>query len=469
MESFNQIDERLTAWIDRRADEIVRTAQELIRIPSVKGEAETGAPFGVETVRALEYTLGIAAKHGLIVRNLDGYAGHAEWRSPAAAPDADIVGVLAHVDVVPEGDGWQHGPYGAEIDNGAIYGRGAVDDKGPAIAGLFAILAVAGCGVPASRRVRLILGCDEESGFGCVQHYFQHEEMPVTGFTPDGRFPVIHAEKGIANLNVELAGPLAAGVLTVESLAAGRRPNMVPDLAETTLTGPPNAIDAAFASLQSQVGLDAAKVGPDRISVRAKGVSAHGSKPEEGVNAFVVLCSALETAGLALSPALNTARNWAADTTGGALGIDGRDDVAGPLTSNLGVAQLADGILKLTFNIRYLVTWKIEDLLTRVNPMISAADAVLTGHSNDNPLYVPIGDPLLETLLSVYRSETQDYSPPGTMGGGTYARVMRRGVAFGPEFGKADGGAHQPDERWPIADLLRATRIYARAIARLAM
>ena len=103
---------------------------------------------------------------------------------------------LAHVDVVPAGDGWTHPPFGAEIDDGKIYARGAIDDKGPAMAALWAILAVKECGVPLTHRLRLILGADEESGFECVKHYFAHEEMPVTGFTPDAMFPLVYAEKG---------------------------------------------------------------------------------------------------------------------------------------------------------------------------------------------------------------------------------------------------------------------------------
>ena len=94
-----------------------------------------GRSFGIETRQALDNALGVAAQHGLTTKNLDGYAAHAEWAAPGVAADAPIVGVLAHVDVVPPGDGWTHPPFGAEIDDGKIYARGAIDDKGPAMAG----------------------------------------------------------------------------------------------------------------------------------------------------------------------------------------------------------------------------------------------------------------------------------------------------------------------------------------------
>jgi len=467
MDPFSNIDKRLAAWVDAHADEIVATTQGLMRIPSVKGDPAPGAPFGVETAMALQYVLDAGTSRGLVARNLDGYAGHLEWCAAGVVEDADIVGVLAHVDVVPAGDGWAHAPFGAEFDGGVLYGRGAVDDKGPAMAGLFAVLAVAECGVPASKRVRLILGADEESGFGCVKHYFAHEEMPVTGFTPDGRFPVVHAEKGIANIEVVLSGPFTAGTLHLERLSAGRRPNMVPDLAESAWSGAAEEISRLDTALSGANGIQVAERHGDRISVNGLGASAHGSTPDEGVNAVSVLCQSLQDAGFALSPALASVHKWARDTRGGALGIAGRDDVAGELTSNLGIATYDKWRLSLTFNIRYPVTWTADKVVEMARPVAEAAGAAIHLQADQAPLHVPLGDPLIDTLLAVYRTETADIGPPLTMGGGTYARVMRKGVAFGPEFPSGAGGAHQPDEHWPVEHLIRATKIYAKAIARL--
>jgi succinyl-diaminopimelate desuccinylase len=467
VDNYSNIDQQLSNWIDAHADELIKTTQELLRIPSVKGSATPGAPYGVETARALTYTLGVAEKHGLTIRNLDGYAGHAELRGDGVPADADIVGVLAHVDVVPEGDGWKHPAFGGVIDNGILYGRGAVDDKGPAVAGLYAILALAACKIPVSKRIRLILGTDEESGFGCVAHYFANEEMPVTGFTPDGRFPVIFAEKGIANLNVEHGGPLSAGALNIVSLRAGRRSNMVPDLADAVLTGTAEEIERFVSTIPFAQRENVDQTGKS-VRVAVHGISAHGSTPKEGVNAVVVFLKALEESGYPLSPLAQQTLAWAEDTTGGTLGIAGQDEIAGELTSNLGIASYESGKLSLTFNIRYPVSWTIDDLLGKATPVVEGAGAKLASHVDQAPLYVPVDDPLLETLLDVYRSETGDNRPPLTMGGGTYARVMRKGVAFGPEFDGPTGGAHQPNEHWPMDHLIRATKIYARALARLA-
>jgi len=472
VDNFSQRDQQVSEWIEAHRQEIVETTQALLRIPSVEGAPAPGAPFGAETRQALDYALRVTERYGLTSKNVDGYAAHAEWTAPGVAPDAPIVGALAHVDVVPAGEGWSHPPFGAEIAGGKIYARGATDDKGPAMAALWALLAVKECGVPLTRRIRLILGANEESGFGCVKHYFAHEEMPVTGFTPDAMFPLVYAEKGIANAVLTRSAPPEGGPIHLASLAGGQRPNMVPDTAEAVLEGPmPRA--AVIARLNAVVGVTTEEMAGGKIRVTAKGVSAHGSTPENGVNAVAVLCDALllldhEEDQIAV---IQQMRAWAEDTAGGTLGIAGRDDVAGPLTSNLGVAALEDGRVSLTFNIRYPVMWNSETLRACLEAGIADSGWSLDSLTDQAPLYVPLDDPLVATLLQVYRDETGDETAPLTMGGGTYARSMRKGIAFGPSFrdaDPADGGAHEKDECWPVEHLIRAAKIYARALARLA-
>ena len=472
VDNFTKIDQQVSEWVEAHRQEIVETTQALLRIPSVEGVAAPGAPFGVETRQALDYAVGVGERYGLTPKHLDGYAAHAEWTAPGVAADAPIVGALAHVDVVPAGSGWTHPPFGAEIDNGKIYARGATDDKGPAMAALWALLAVKECAVPLTRRIRLILGANEESGFECVKHYFAREEMPVTGFTPDAMFPMVYAEKGIANAVLTRPAPPEGGHIRIVSLSGGQRPNMVPDTAEAILQDP-TPYAAVVARLNAVVGVTTEDIAAGGLRIIAKGVSAHGSTPENGVNAVAVLCDAL----LLLDhqedqvQLIQRIHDWAEDTTGAALGIAGRDDVAGPLTSNLGMAVLEDGEASLTFNIRYPVTWNSGTLRGCLEGGISGSGWTLASLSDQPPLYVPLDDPLVATLLQVYRDETGDQTAPLTMGGGTYARSMKKGIAFGPSFPNADptdGGAHEKDECWPIEHLIRATKIYARALARLA-
>jgi len=471
LNNFSTIDTQVSDWIDQNRTPIIETTQALLRIPSVEGDPVPGAPFGAETRQALDYALEVAAAQGLTTKQLDGYAAHAEWTAPGVAADAPIVGVLAHVDVVPAGEGWSHPPFGAEIHGGKIYARGTTDDKGPAMAGLWALLAVKACGVPLTKRIRVILGANEESGFNCVKHYFAHEEMPETGFTPDAMFPLVYAEKGIANAVLTRPAPSEGERIHLVSLSGGQRPNMVPDAAHAVLrlTNPA----ASAARLNAVVGISTEMTAEGEIHVTARGVSAHGSTPENGVNAVAVLCDAL----LLLDhqedqvEIIQQMQKWAEDTTGGALGIAGEDDIAGPLTCNLGVASLENGQITLTFNVRYPVTWNSDDLRQRLNLGIDGKGWTLAELTDQPPLYIPREDPLVATLLEVYRAETGDMTPPLTMGGGTYARAMTKGIAFGPDFGNrapGDGGAHEKDECWAVDDLIRATKIYARSLARLA-
>ena len=473
MDDFNTLDGQLSAWIDAHQSEIVETTQALLRIPSLEGEAAPNAPFGLETLRALQCATEVASRFGLTTKNVDGYAAHAEWTAPGVKPDAPIVGVLAHVDVVPPGTGWSHPPFGAEIADGKIYARGATDDKGPAMAALWAILALKECGAALSHRVRLILGADEESGFGCVKYYFAQEEMPVTGFTPDAMFPLVYAEKGIANAVLTRPAPPEGERLHLESLSGGERPNMVPDTAEAVLIDGPAPWAAVVARLNAIVGITTEEMEEgSRLRVIAKGVSAHGSTPDNGVNAVAVLCDAL----LMLDhqedqvAVIQQVQKWASDTKGASLGIAGQDEIAGPLTCNLGIAEIANGKASLTFNIRYPVTWNSGTLRGCLEAGIGGSGWTIDSLSDQPPLYVPQDDPLVATLLEVYRDETGDMTAPMTMGGGTYARAMVKGVAFGAEFGgrTGDGGPHEKDECWPVEHLLRATKIYAKALARLA-
>lgn len=466
MPDFSEIDPLLDSWIESHRSEIIDSAAGLIQIPSVKAEPAPGAPFGAETRRALEYVLDLAGRCGMTTKMLDGYAAHAEI---GAGPS--LIGVLSHVDVVPAGNDWKHDPFGGEVEGGYLWGRGAIDDKGPTIAGFYAMVAVKACSLPIARRIRLIVGADEESGFGCMKHYFAHEEMPEIGFTPDGNFPAIFAEKGIATPTLKKTYHSDADI-QIDRFFGGQRSNMVPDRAEVRLASSSVSWTPIVARLGALVGITT-ELEPDgrHLWVRAQGVSAHGSTPDQGVNAVALLCDALLYVDHLKEhePVLATIRDWAKDTTGGALDIAGSDTVSGPLTSNLGVVSWENETFTLTFSVRYPVTWEGENVRQRLQGAAERAGFTLANWQNTPSLYVPQDDPLIETLVSVYRAETGDMRPPESIGGGTYARVLKKGVAFGPHFPGSPELAHQADENWEIDHLIRATKIYAKALARLAM
>jgi succinyl-diaminopimelate desuccinylase len=402
---------------------------------------------------------------------VDGYAGHAEF-----GEGAEMVMAMGHLDVVPEGDAWDYDPYGATLENGYLYARGASDDKGPTYAALFGAKALMEAGLPLRRRVRVLFGCNEESGFGCVNYYWNvaNEERPVYAFTPDSGFPLIYAEKGIANLILEKMLPKEDAPLKIASAGGGRRPNMVPDLAEALLTGTPEAKLAAVATLQKfwdrNVRFEVTGAG---LLVTAVGKSAHGSQPTGGDNAVARLARALATLGL---PETEVWLHFVAktvDPTGAALGIAHTDEVAGPLTCNLGILEYTEtGAVRLTYNVRYPVTWTIEALLAACQPTLEKNGWALAQYHNQPPLYVPLDKEPVATLLRVYREASGDtQTEPETMGGGTYARATPNAVAYGAHFPfdtHAYGPAHEPNECIHISTLLNATKVYAQALYELA-
>ena len=185
-------DYMIKQYIEEHKKEIIQKTQELIQIPSVISHSDNPLhPFGKSVNDALEYTLKLGESLGFRTKNIDGYCGYIEF-----GEGKELIGIIGHLDVVPEGDNWTYPPFSATIADNKIYGRGAIDDKGPVISSLYAMKAVADtCQI--RKRVRLILGLNEENDWKCINYYKKHEESPSIGFSPDADFPCIYSEKAI--------------------------------------------------------------------------------------------------------------------------------------------------------------------------------------------------------------------------------------------------------------------------------
>ena len=213
-----------------RKDEMIDCLCENLRIPSVEGPAEPGAPYGVEVRRSLDHALNAAQALGFETVNVDGHMGWCEF-----GEGEEMVAVLGHLDVVPAGEGWTVAPYGGEIADGKIWGRGTTDDKGPSIAALYALAALRDSGLPIRRRVRVLFGCNEETGSQDVKYYLEKGgEIPVMGFTPDGEYPVINGEKGIINATFSRTYT-QSGHLKLLRIKGGTASNVVPSYAYADL------------------------------------------------------------------------------------------------------------------------------------------------------------------------------------------------------------------------------------------
>ncbi|PEM58685.1 dipeptidase PepV [Bacillus wiedmannii] len=461
-----------TEEVAKRKDDLIRDTQQFLQIKSVWEEesAKEGAPFGEGVEKALSFMLHKGETEGFTSKNLEGYAGHLEM-----GQGEDLLGILCHVDVVPEGDGWTTPAYSADIRDGKIFARGAIDDKGPTMAAYYAMKIVKELGLPLSKRVRMILGTDEESNWKCVDHYFKNEEMPTIGFAPDADFPIINAEKGISDIQVVQSGSEEKkGTYELVSFESGRRLNMVPDFAEAIIKGEDvNALTVAYEEyLQTAKKIGEAIVEGNTVTLQIKGVSAHGSTPEKGENAGLLLANFLTKVALdgkGASFASFVTETFTGDILGENAGISYKDDISGPLTVNVGrLSYTKEKGGNLGLNVRYPVTTNFEEMITKLKGYVGIHGFAVADYSNSRPHHVDKDHVLIRTLQRVYEEQTGEKAELLAIGGGTYARSLKAGVAFGPLFPGKEELAHQKDEYIEIEDLLKATAIYAQAIHELA-
>lgn len=467
-------------WLDevlKRKEELIGDTQKLLQIKSVLDEnnASPDAPLGTGVKEALEFMLQMGEKDGFRSKNVGNLAGHIEF-----GEGEELVGILCHVDVVPEGDGWFSDPYGAEIRDGKIFARGAIDDKGPTMAAYYAMKIVKELGLPLNKRVRMIIGTDEESDWRCVEHYFKHEEMPTLGFAPDADFPIIFAEKGIADFDLiqkdvyknQNSSELKTELLRFES---GRRYNMVPDFARAAILV--NAENTNFFQkygdfLKKHALKGKYHVDNGELILELEGVSAHGMEPNHGKNAGLFLAKFLLENNE--DPAAQRFLNFAVDyfyedSRGKRLGVDFEDDISGELTINVGKMSY-DNINGGTFgiNLRYPVKNDIEKTKETLMESVEKHGFSIRNFSDSKPHHVDENSELIGVLKKVYEEQTGEAAELLAIGGGTYARSLTSGVAFGPLFPGREDIAHQKDEYIYIEDLVKAAAIYAQAIFELA-
>ncbi|MFY0329914.1 dipeptidase PepV [Bacillus sp. YIM B13410] len=461
------------AEVIRKKDNLIQDTQSFLQIESVLDEegGTAGKPFGEKVDEALQYMLKKGQDEGFKVKNVDGYAGHIEY-----GEGEDIVGVLCHVDVVPAGDDWTTPPFSADIRENKIFARGAIDDKGPTMAAFYALKMLKDAGLPLSKKIRIIIGTDEESDWRCVDHYFKHEAMPQIGFAPDADFPIIHAEKGIIDAIVSFTYEQSEENkrYILKQFTSGMRLNMVPDEARAIVAAAnehdAEALKTAFAVYLAENQLTGeTNHTAGGLTFTLKGVSVHAMEPANGTNAGIhmanFLCAhELDERGLAFTSQINALFDQ--DTRGQKLGIACKDDISGDLTLNVGTIRYSQNEeAKLGLNVRYPVTADGEEVKKGIERI---KGATIEKFDNSPPHHVSKDHPLVKTLQRVYEEQTGDPAHLIAIGGGTYARSLEAGVAFGPLFPGRPDCAHQKDEYIEIDDLLRATALYAQAMYELA-
>ncbi|MBR2374699.1 MAG: Sapep family Mn(2+)-dependent dipeptidase [Clostridia bacterium] len=430
-------------------NEIVNSTVEILKFDSSMQPADGAYPFGKETADCLQYFLDLASSMGFETRNYDNYVGEVVFG------EGKEFAILAHLDVVPAGNGWKYPPFGGVInddvsDGGVtgtkIWGRGAMDDKTPAVVCLYCLKALKDEGFLPKRKIKLIVGCNEECGWKCMEHYKKVAQMPDEGFSPDANFPVIYAEKGILHFTTVI--PLQNAPLT--ALRAGERANMVCDSAVAVLT---RQAGAKLVHYENPISGTQFSYDNTTNILQVRGKSAHGSTPDKGANALQALLCFLATFDEDCATAYDLLFN---DT----VGLKTLQDETGVLTMSPNVAEFKNGALYIKTDIRFPATYP----LSAVQEKLDSFGLEYVVDNYQAPLYNSPKGKLISTLTGIYNEVTGKNEAPIAIGGGTYARVLKCGCAFGPEISGEEDTIHQANEYVTFDRIRLMSEIYYKAI-----
>lgn len=466
-------------YIDKFKNDIISSTCRLIEIPSVYEKSDNPkTPFGKNANSALEYILFLGEQLGFRTKNIDGYCGYIEF-----GEGEELVGIVGHLDVVPaSSNGWTFPPFEGTVKNGNIYGRGAVDDKGPVISSLYAMKAVMD-NSKINKRVRLILGLNEETGWKCIDYYKKYEESPTIGFSPDSDFPVIYAEKSILSsyFKMDYSNYLNLPIRIKNIDCENNAINVVPKLCSTILEIDKTKIDinkfisvikSTIDELDEKTDISIYKIDDSSIKLTSQGISAHAAHPDTGVNAISRLITLLYHVFMHYNINIEILNLFTKfiniELNGKNLGINTADE-SGNLTVNVGDFSLENNELSIGLNIRIPIKTTIETIEKILNSIANKYQNIHLISTNKQPfLYVPKNSDLISTLCNIFNEVTGLNTEPITIGGATFARAFDNCVAFGPNMPGHPDMCHQVDEFISIENLILSSKIYAEAIYELA-
>lgn len=460
-------------FVENNRENIINSISDLIKFKSVSVETEsTLAPFGEECKKALEYMLNLGKDMGFRTKNIDGYCGYIEF-----GDGDELVGIIGHLDVVPalEEDGWSTPPFVPSIRDNKLYGRGSIDDKGPVIASLYAMKAVAeSCKI--NKRVRLILGLNEEANWKCIERYKQTEESPTIGFSPDANFPAIYAEKGI--LSISLKNVFSLDNFEILEIDCNNNAiNVVPKYASITLKYLGNSQILNFEEAENII---VNKISENTIKIISEGVASHAAHPELGKNAVTNLVNYLLK--YFKNDYLQTLWNL------GVFDIESpeffaRKDIAYPtefeensviqdetgiLTSNIATLEYENEKLTIKINLRVPVKTSLDSIVLQYRKLANIFENIeILELARQEPLLVNKDSFLVSKLVDIYNKATSTIEEAIAIGGGTYARAFKNCISYGITMPGDLDMCHQVDEFVDIDKLLLATKIFAEAIYEL--
>ena len=399
--------------------EFLKDLSALVAFPSVQGEKTKDAPFGKEVKSALEYFLNIAKNFGLETINYDNYAGEVTFG------EGEEIGIIGHLDVVPEGNGWKTPPYNLTEKDGVLYGRGVGDDKAPLLLTLYILKELKESGFTCNKKFRLFAGCNEETGWKDAEYLKKATRLPVYGFSPDGNFPVSYAEKGICIIEFTLNK-----FKNFNNVSGGTVVNAV--CGKATAKGVINEKALKDCDLTAENGV-----------ILSVGKSCHGSRPEQGVNAMEKLFRYM----IACGENLQTEYEYLFKNKFGFYNLKNEQ---GDVTFSPDIIKEEEDGVKILCDMRIPAPFTEKDVI----PLLDKSGLNYSLTVKHPPMMVEKDGDFVNTLINAYNNVTGEKALPISQSGSTFARVFEKGVAFGPEFPNKPSTIHEPNECIEVFDLL---------------
>ncbi len=461
--------EQIEKYIEEHRQELIDDVIRMCRIDSQKGPKKVGMPFGEGPYKSLMDTMEMAKGYGFDVINYDNYVLAIDLNDKEKQLD-----ILAHLDVVPEGEGWTVcKPFEPVVQDGKIFGRGTSDDKGPVVASMLAMRCVRDLKIPLSRNARLILGTDEECGGACIDHYYKSETEAPMSFSPDGEYPVVNIEKG------RLPGHFSASFekentkKRLVSLQAGTKLNVVPPKAKAVLEGfAYEEVRAVADRVEEKTGIAFTFDLQPVFEITAHGVNAHGSLPAHGKNAITGLLALLTELDFEACAKIDLLHKLNAlmphgDLNGENLGVKISDELSGETTLAFSMLNVNDTEYEGFFDSRYPISGEPEFIISTISKKFADAGFEFLNKDMVAPHAVDGNSHFVQTLLRIYEEYTGLKGECLAIGGGTYVHDLKNGVAFGAVLPGTDTKMHGADEFAVIEELVVTAKIIAQSIVDL--
>ncbi len=453
---------KVKEFVKENERNIVQDIKDICAIKSLPGEPAPNAPFGAENRKALDLALAMSKRLGLDTKDCEGYLGYAEVKGESDKYIASI----AHLDVVPEGNGWKADPFVVREVDGWLIGRGVCDDKGPAIITMYMLKFFKDNYKTLPYTLRALFGCEEETGMRDVEYYLENYPAPVFAFTPDANFPVCCGEKGIAAANL-ISAKIENG--NVVSFTAGVASNVIPDRASISIKTDKVLPQAEGIEISAENGV---------ATLKAYGIGGHAAMPEGTKNAIGMLveyCLANSLLTAEEEKYFKVLSDLHSSTDGAGVGIASDDGIFTPLTCIGGMMKLEDGKFVQNINIRFPTSITGDEIKAALTAKLAAVGGTVEMPRDNPPFYVDKNSAPIQALLKAYNDITGENAEAYTIGGGTYARHFPSAAAFGIEpsaaypdyFPDFIGPVHGAEEGYDIKGFMRALEILILATAKL--